>query len=59
VTSAVLDELRVQLLAQERELDSWEGAIVAWKDGLVDSEHAHGRACMERDAKPAQAEAVQ
>jgi hypothetical protein len=48
----------VQLLAQERKLDSREGAIVAWEDGLAAFERALGRACMERDAERAQAEAV-
>jgi hypothetical protein len=31
-TSAVADELREQFLAQERELDSREGAITAWEN---------------------------
>jgi hypothetical protein len=33
----VADELQGQLLAQERELDSREGVIAAWEDGLVAS----------------------
>jgi xanthosine utilization system XapX-like protein len=52
-------EVQEQLLAQERELDSREGVIATWEDGLATSEHALGRACMERDAKHIQAEAVQ
>jgi hypothetical protein len=51
-------ELWEQLLARERGLDSREGVIVAWKDGLVASECALGRACVERDAKCNRAEAA-
>jgi hypothetical protein len=54
----MLDELWVQLIAQERELDSREGAIIAWEDRLAAFERALGQACMKRDAKHAQAEAV-
>jgi hypothetical protein len=38
----VVDELQVQLLAQEREreLDNRQGTIVAWEDGLVASKRA-------------------
>jgi hypothetical protein len=43
-------ELQEQLLTQE-ELDSREGAITAWEDGLVASKHALGRACLEHDAE--------
>jgi hypothetical protein len=50
VTSAVATELKEQLLTQE-ELDSREGAITAWEDGLAASECALRRACMERDAE--------
>jgi hypothetical protein len=46
----VADELQEQLLAREWELGSREGAITAWEDGLVDSEHALGRACEERNS---------
>jgi hypothetical protein len=52
-------EVQEQLLAQERELDSREGVIATWEDRLATSEHALGRACMERDAKHIQAEAIQ
>jgi hypothetical protein len=45
-------------LAWERELDSWEGALVAFKNGLVTFECALGRACMERYAECTHAEAV-
>jgi hypothetical protein len=43
---AVLDELQVQLPARGRELDSREGTIIVWEDGLVASEWALNRACM-------------
>jgi hypothetical protein len=48
-TSAVVDELQEQLLTWERELDSREGAIATWQDGLAASKHALGRVCAERD----------
>jgi hypothetical protein len=51
-------EVQEQLLAQERELDSREGVIATWEDGMATFE-ALGRACMERDAEHIQAEAVQ
>jgi hypothetical protein len=54
----VANELRDQLLARERELDSREGAITVWGDGLVASKRSLGRACMEHDAEHAQAEAA-
>jgi hypothetical protein len=57
-TSLVLDELRMQLLAQEKEQDSREGTIVAWEEGLVASELALGRACMEHNMERTQAEAI-
>jgi hypothetical protein len=41
--SAELDELQEQLLAQERELDSRKGAIIAWEDGMTAFERAPGR----------------
>jgi hypothetical protein len=44
-------------MERERELDSREGAIVRWEDGLAAFEHALGMACMERDAECAQVEA--
>jgi hypothetical protein len=58
VTTTVVDVLQVQLLARERELNSRDGTIVVLEDGLAASECALQRACMERDAKHAQAEAV-
>jgi hypothetical protein len=48
-----------QLLAQEKELDSREGAITTWEDGLVAFACALGDARMECDAKRVQAVAVQ
>jgi hypothetical protein len=52
----MVDEMREQLLAWERELDSREGAIATWEYGLAIFECALGRACAERDAASAQAE---
>jgi hypothetical protein len=51
-------ELREQLHARERELESKEGAIAAWEDGLVAFEHAIGRMCSERDDSHVWAEAA-
>jgi hypothetical protein len=48
-----------QLLAQEMELDSREGTITTWDDGLVPFACALGDARMECDAKRVQAMAVQ
>jgi hypothetical protein len=39
-----------QLPTRERELDSKDGVIAMWEDGLVAFECALGRACTERDA---------
>jgi hypothetical protein len=58
-TSAVAIELREQLLAQERELESREGAIAGWEDGLAAFEHALGRVHREHDTHHVQAEAAQ
>jgi hypothetical protein len=46
-------------LLGERELDSKEGAIVVWEDGLRAFEEILGKACMERDAEHTQAKVVQ
>jgi hypothetical protein len=51
-------KLRKQLLARERELESREGAITAWKDGLVEFEHALWRVHMEHVASRIQANAA-
>jgi hypothetical protein len=40
--SVVAVELREMLLTQERELDSREGTIAAWEDGLAAFENALG-----------------
>jgi hypothetical protein len=58
VTSVMVEELQEQLPTLEEELNSREGAIITWEDGLTTSEHILGKACMERDAERAQAEAV-
>jgi hypothetical protein len=39
----VIVELQEQLLAQERELDSREGTIVTWEEGLIAFTRALGR----------------
>jgi hypothetical protein len=54
----MMGKLQAQLLTREWELDSREGAIATWEDGLVAFEHALGRACMERKAERTEAEAV-
>jgi hypothetical protein len=51
-------ELQGQLLAKERELDSWKGAITTWEDGLASIKHALGKVLTERDVGRAQAEVV-
>jgi hypothetical protein len=51
--SIVLDELQKQLLAPKGELDSREGTIIAWEDGLVTYKRALGIAFMERDVESA------
>jgi hypothetical protein len=52
-------ELQGQRLAQERELDSQEGIIAVWKEGLVTFERALGMVLTERDAGCVRADAVQ
>jgi hypothetical protein len=56
---AMVEELQEHLLTQERELDSKEGTIVMWEDGLAAFERALGRACMERNTGCAETEVVQ
>jgi hypothetical protein len=51
-------ELQGQLLAQERELDSCEGAIISWEEGLVAFVHALGEVSAERDASHTRVDAV-
>jgi hypothetical protein len=48
--SVVAVELQEKLLARERELDSREGAIALWDDGLAAFKHALGKAHTECDA---------
>jgi hypothetical protein len=52
-------KLQGQLLAQERELDSREGGIAMWEDGLAALECTLGKVCMEHDTNHVRAEAVQ
>jgi hypothetical protein len=59
VVSVVVAELQEQLLTWERQLDSREGTIAAWVDGLAPSEYAIGRVCMEHDVESIQAKAAQ
>jgi hypothetical protein len=54
----MMGKLQAQLLTREWELDSREGAIATWEDGLVAFKHALGRACMEHKAERTEAEAV-
>jgi hypothetical protein len=57
--SAMAVELLEQLLAQERELDSREGILMAQEDGMVASECSLGRVHMECDSECDRAEVVQ
>jgi hypothetical protein len=52
-------ELQGQLLAQERELDSREGDIDAWEEGLAAFAHMLGEVHVERDASHASVDVVQ
>jgi hypothetical protein len=51
-------ELQEQLLARMRVLDSQEGAIVTWEEGLVDFAHVLGEVHEECDASHACADAT-
>jgi hypothetical protein len=51
-------ELWEQLLPRERELESREGAILAWQDGLAAFECTLRMVCMECDGSRIQAEAA-
>jgi hypothetical protein len=52
-------ELQGQLLALERELDSREGVIVVWEDGLAAFERTLGKVHMKCDTNHVWAEVVQ
>jgi hypothetical protein len=52
-------ELQGSLLAQERELDSREGVVVMWEEGLAAFAHVLGEVRVERDASRACADAFQ
>jgi hypothetical protein len=54
----VIIELQGQLLAQERELDSREGAIVTWEEGLAAFARVLGEVRMECDVSHACVDAV-
>jgi hypothetical protein len=56
--NVVVVELQGQLLARGRELDSREGAIAMWEDGLMAFECALGKVSAERDASRIRAVAV-
>jgi hypothetical protein len=51
-------ELQEQLLARERELDSQEGAAIAWEEELAAFVCVLGEVCVERDTSRARANAV-
>jgi hypothetical protein len=59
VASMVAVELQEQLLFRERQLDSREGTIITWEDGLAAFECILGRVHIERDATRVQDEAAQ
>jgi hypothetical protein len=50
VEPTVIVELREQLLAQERELDEQENALMARENGVVEAECALGKMRMACDA---------
>jgi hypothetical protein len=52
-------ELQAQLLARERELDSREGAIITWEEGLAALARALWEACVNHNASHVRADAVQ
>jgi hypothetical protein len=54
----VVEELQRLLLVREEELNSREGAIVTWKDGLTTAGRTLGKACAEREAEHTQTKAI-
>jgi hypothetical protein len=58
VTPAVVVELQELLLVQERELVSWEGALMAREDDLVVAKRALWSTRMECDVEHDWAEAI-
>jgi hypothetical protein len=56
---AGIAELQEQLLAWEQEVDSQEGAIIAWEEGLMVVAHVLGEASVEHDASHAGVHAIQ
>jgi hypothetical protein len=55
----VVVELQGLLLAREREMDSGEGAIAMWEDGLVAFECTQGKVHTECDDNRVRADAIQ
>jgi hypothetical protein len=55
----VIVELQEQLLARERDMDSREGAIITWEEGLVAFARALEEVRTECDASRARADIVQ
>jgi hypothetical protein len=55
---AVVVELQEHLVARERELDSREGTIVAWEEGLAAFARMLGEVHAEHDASRARADAI-
>jgi hypothetical protein len=56
---AAIIELQWRLLARERKLDSREGAIIRWDEGLVAFARALGVVHVKRDTSHTCADAVQ
>jgi hypothetical protein len=54
----VVIELQEQLFARERQLDSREGGIIAWEEGLAAFAHMLREVHVERDASHARADVV-
>jgi hypothetical protein len=54
----VIVELQEQLLARERELDSREGAIIAWEESLMSFTRVLREVRVKRDASHARVDAI-
>jgi hypothetical protein len=52
-------ELQGQVLARERELDSREGAIITWEEGLAAFAHMHVEVHTEHDTSHTRTDVVQ
>jgi hypothetical protein len=55
----VVVELQEQLHAQKRELDSRDGTIIVWEEGLAAFVRTHREVCTKQDASRARVDAIQ